>query len=96
VARPRARGGRAAQELTEEQLREMAQRAQQADGAGAGGQGQELHVSLEGMEGGAGDDASECGDTHPWKLPSSSLGVARQPGELRCCTRLCRPARLDF
>ncbi len=42
----------------------MAQRAQQADGSGAGAQGQELHVSLEGMEGGAGD-ASECADSHP-------------------------------
>jgi hypothetical protein len=45
----------------------MAQRAQQADGAGAGAQGQELHVSLEGMEGGAGD-ADECAASRPWKL----------------------------
>ena len=47
-----------AQDLTAEQLQEMAQRAQQASGEG-GSQGQELQVSLEGMEGG-GQSGSEC------------------------------------
>lgn len=47
-----------AQDLTAEQLQEMAQRAQQASGEGDAA-GQELQLSLEGLEGGS-ESGSEC------------------------------------
>ena len=54
-----------AQDLTAEQLQEMAQRAQQASGEG-GSQGRELQISLEGMDGG-GQSGSECAE---WPMPA--------------------------